>query len=154
MVHGMNDRIMATFRDRFTVYPDPNKAANINTDDPRLLWAAIVAVADQRIPDPRLKDPVFIQQILTAIQTAKAFSFLGFSSQTFVNIVKAFGVAVNPQALSTTSGTASDKDDTFTLTSTGEAGSIKKKVTAVVRLGQGGMMGQGNMGTLLYWREE
>jgi len=148
MVHGMNDRIMAAFRDRFTVYPDPNKPPNINTDDPRLLWAAIVAVADQRVPDARLKDPVFIQQILTAIQRAKSLSFLGLSAQDFVNIVKAFGVVVNQSAASGTSAVASDKDDTFTLTSTGEAGSIKKKVTAVVR------MDQGNMGTLVYWREE
>src|SRR5262249_48578946 len=60
MVYGVNDRFMAAFRDRFTVYPDVNSKLNINTDDPLLLQMAILSVADPSHPDPRLRDPVFV----------------------------------------------------------------------------------------------
>jgi general secretion pathway protein K len=141
MVHGMNDRIMANFRDRFTVYGDPNQPPTVNAEDPILLWATIQSVADPRVPDPRLKDPVFIQQIMTAIQTIQSIPGTTISAQNIVEIVKAFGVVVNASATSGTSAVTSDKDTTFTLTSTGEAGAIKKKVIAVVRMDQGGSMG-------------
>ncbi|RZA24269.1 MAG: general secretion pathway protein GspK, partial [Lysobacteraceae bacterium] len=41
-VHGVNDRFMAAFRDRLTVYPDINSKPNINTDDPIMLGLAIM----------------------------------------------------------------------------------------------------------------
>ncbi|MGA9521431.1 MAG: PilX N-terminal domain-containing pilus assembly protein [Myxococcaceae bacterium] len=147
MVHGINDRIMAAFRDRFTVYPDWNKPANINSEDPLLLVAAIQAIA-RNPADGRLQDPVFMSQVLKSIQTAKAFSFFGFSAKDFVAIVQAHGIEVNPQASTGSSPIITDKNDTFTLKSTGEAGAIKKTITAVVR------MDQGPMGRLVYWREE
>ncbi len=147
MVHGMNDRIMAAFRDRFTVYPDWNKPANINSDDPLLQVAAIQAIA--RNPnDAHLRDPVFMSQVLKSIQMAKAFSFFGFSAKDFIAIVQAHGIEINPQAATGSSPIITDKNDTFTLKSTGEAGAIKKTITAVVRMDQGGL------GRLVYWREE
>ncbi len=147
MVHGMNDRIMAAFRDRFTVYPDPNKPANINSDDPLLLVAAIQAIA-RNPADGRVQDPVFLSQVLKSIQMAKTFSFFGFSAKDFIAIVQAHGIEVKQEAAAGSSPIINDKNDTFTLKSTGEAGAIKKTITAVVR------MDQGPMGRLVYWREE
>ena len=143
MVHGINDQNMAALRDRVTVYSDPNKVANVNTDDPMLLWRAILAVGDYR-KDPRLLDPVFVAQLIQAIRLQRTFSFFGSSSQDFVNVLQAKGVPVKPNATQL----ISDKITTFTIHATGEAGSVKKKITAVVR------MEQGQLGQLVYWREE
>jgi general secretion pathway protein K len=149
MVHGVNDRMMAVFRDRFTVYGDPNRAANINTDDPILLWGAILRAADPTKPDPRLRDPLFIAQLIQAIQTAKMFSFLGMSTKDFIAVLQSQGVQVRGDFAGASGGNfLSDKNSTFTIKATGEAGAIKKTITAVVR------MDRGQLGQLVYWREE
>ncbi|MBM4381467.1 MAG: general secretion pathway protein GspK, partial [Deltaproteobacteria bacterium] len=57
-VVGVHDRFMAAFRDRLTVYPDINSRLNVNTDDPLMLYVAILSVADPLRPDPRLRDPL------------------------------------------------------------------------------------------------
>lgn len=152
-VHGVTDRFMAAFRDRLTVYPDVNSAPNINTDDPMMMYMAILSVADPARPDPRLQDPVFIQELISRIRTARMFSFLGMTVADFVTVVASAGIPINPSAnpsvsrQAASSGIVSDKSNTFTIKSVGEAGSVQKTLTAVVRLDD-------MLGRLLYWREE
>lgn len=149
-VHGVTDMFMAAFRDRLTVYPDINSAPNINTDDPMMMYLAILSVAAPTPPDPRLQDPVFISEIITRIRTARMFSFMGMSVQDFKAVVQSAGVNVNPSigaSTSTSNPLVSDKSNTFTIKSVGEAGSVQKTLTAVVKLDD-------SLGKLLYWREE
>jgi len=148
-VHGVTDRFMAAFRDRLTVYPDANKPPNINTDDPMMLYMAILSVADPARPSPQLQNPVFIQELITRIRSARMFSFFGMAVNDFVSIVELAGIPVNKSITSARSGSrlVGDKTSTFTIKSVGEAGSVQKTVTAVVRLDDG-------LGQLLYWREE
>jgi len=149
-VHGVTDMFMAAFRDRLTVYPDINSAPNINTDDPMMMYLAILSVAAPTPPDPRLQDPVFISEIITRIRTARMFSFMGMSVQDFKAVVQSAGVNVNPSigaSTSTNNALVSDKSNTFTIKSVGEAGSVQKTLTAVVKLDD-------SLGKLLYWREE
>jgi general secretion pathway protein K len=148
-VHGVTDRFMAAFRDRLTVYPDVNARPNVNTDDPLMMYMAILSVADPTRPDPRLKDPVFMQEVVSRIQAARAFSFFGMSVADFVAVVEAAGIAVNPSIKANPAGNRllGDKSSTFSIKSVGEAGSVQKTITAVIRLDDG-------LGRLLYWREE
>ena len=76
---------------------------------------------------------------------AKGFSFFGLTPADFLKVLQMNGVDVDPGATSR----LDNKVSTFTIKSTGEAGSIKKTLTAVVRMGAPGTLGQ-----LLYWREE
>jgi general secretion pathway protein K len=148
-VHGVNDRFMAAFRDRLTVYPDLNSRPNINTDDPMMLYLAILSVADPTRPDPRLQNPAFVQEIIQRIRAARAFSFFGMGVTDFVGLVQASGVPVNAAITSNPAANRliGDKSNTFTIKSVGEAGAVQKTLTAVVRLDDG-------LGRLLYWREE
>jgi general secretion pathway protein K len=148
-VHGVNDRFMAAFRDRLTVYPDINSKPNVNTDDPMMMYMAILSAADPARPDPRLRDPVFVQELISRIRAARAFSFFGMGVADFVTAIEAAGIAVNPQLKANVAGNRllGDKSNTFSIKSVGEAGSVQKTITAVVRLDDG-------LGKLLYWREE
>ncbi|MCE9666692.1 type II secretion system protein GspK [Myxococcus stipitatus] len=148
-VHGVNDQFMAAFRDRLTVYPSINSRPNINTDDPVMMGLAIMSVADPARPDPRLKDPVFLNELITRIRSARMFNFFGMSVQDFVAVVESAGVAVNPAVKSNVAGNrlVGDKSQTFTIKSVGEAGNVQKTLTAVVQLDNA-------LGVLLYWREE
>ena len=80
LVHGVNDRFMAAFKDKLTVYPDVNSRLNINTDDPMLLELAIRTVADPTQPDPRLADPIFIDTLIKKIRAARMFALFGMSA--------------------------------------------------------------------------
>jgi general secretion pathway protein K len=148
-VHGVNDRFMAAFRDRLTVYPDMNAKPNVNTDDPLMMYMAILSAADPARPDPRLKDPVFVQELISRIRAARAFSFFGMGVADFASAIEAAGIAVNPNIKANVAGNRflSDKTTTFTIKSVGEAGSVQKTLTAVIRLDDG-------LGKLVYWREE
>jgi general secretion pathway protein K len=150
MVHGVNDRFMAAFRDRFTVYPDVNSKLNINTDDPMLLYMAILSVADPSHPDPRIHDPIFIDALIQRIRTARMMSFLGMSVQDFISAIELSGVAVNPLIKNNVQNNqaVSDKTSTFSIKSVGEAGSVQKTISAVVRMDDQGL------GRLVYWKEE
>ena len=150
MVHGVNDRFMAAFRDRFTVYPDVNAKLNINTDDPMLLQMAILSVADPSHPDPRLRDPVFVDALIQRIRTARMMSFLGMSVNDFISVIDASGVPVNPLIRNNVQNNTavSDKTNTYSIKSVGEAGSVQKTISAVVRMDDQGL------GRLVYWREE
>lgn len=149
MVHGVNDRFMAAFGDRFTVYPDVNRNINVNTDDPLLLYLAVLAVSDPVHPDPRLQDPLFVEALIKQIKAARMFSFLGTSVADFVNAVQAAGVPVNQTITQNVANNrlVSDKSQTYRIRTVGEAGQVQKTITAVVRLDDG-------LGKLLYWREE
>lgn len=148
-VYGVTDMFMAAFRDRLTVYPDVNSRPNVNTDDPMMMYMAIRSVADPTHPDPRLNDPVFVNELITRIRSARMFSFFGMSVQDFVTVVQAAGISVNPSitANAATNRLVGDKSQTFTIKSVGEAGSVQKTLTAVVKLDD-------SLGKLLYWREE
>jgi general secretion pathway protein K len=148
-VHGVTDMFMAAFRDRLTVYPDVNSKPNVNTDDPMMMYMAILSVADPAHPDPRLRDPVFINEVITRIRSARMFSFFGMSVQDFVAVVQSAGVPINPaiNANAATNRLVGDKSETFTIKSVGEAGTVQKTITAVVKLDD-------SLGKLLYWREE
>jgi general secretion pathway protein K len=148
-VHGVTDMFMAAFRDRLTVYPDVNSRPNVNTDDPMMMYMAILSVSDPTHPDPRLQDPVFVSELITRIRSARMFSFFGMSVQDFVTVVESAGLPINPsiKANAATNRLVGDKSQTFTIKSVGEAGSVQKTLTAVVKLDD-------SLGKLLYWREE
>lgn len=149
MVHGVNDQIMAAFGDKLTVYPDINSRLNVNTDDPMMLYLAVLSVADPLAPDPRLQNPVFVQQLIDQIRQARMFAFIGMSVSDFVNVVQSAGVKINASIASNVQNNryVSDKSATFRIESTGSAGQVTRKLTAVVRLDDG-------LGRLLYWRED
>jgi general secretion pathway protein K len=149
MVHGVNDRFMAAFKDKFTVYPDINSKQNINTDDPVLLELAIRAIADPAKPDARLLDPIFIDTLIQKIRAARVMPLFGMSVGDFVNILTTAGVVVNPTIMSNAAGQGfiNDKSTTFMIKATGEAGDVTRVITAVVRLDDG-------LGRLVYWRED
>jgi general secretion pathway protein K len=149
MVHGVNDRFMAAFKDKLTVYPDPNANLNINTDDPLLLEVAIRMVADPARPDPRLADPLFIDTLIQKIRAARVFALFGMSVGDFINIITAAGIATNPTITNNVANQRfiSDKSSTYRVVVTGEAGDVTKTITAVVRLDDG-------MGRLVYYWED
>ncbi len=149
MIHGVNDRFMAAFKDKLTVYPDINSMPNINTDDPMLLELAIRSVADPTRIDPRLSDPLFIDTLIQKIRAARVFALFGMSALDFVNIIAAAGVAVNPLITNNMQNQRfiGDKSTTYRVSVTGEAGDVTRTITAVIRLDDG-------LGRLVYWREE
>lgn len=153
MVHGVNDKFMAAFKDRLTVYPDINSKLNVNTDDPLLLYMAILSVTDPVRPDYRLRDPIFIDQVIQKIRLARMMSMLpglGMSVKDFINVVQAAGIQVNSSIAASNSGQnnfVGDKTNTFSIKSVGEAGQVQKTITAVIRA-------DGSLGKLVYWREE
>ena len=150
LVRGVNDRFMAAFGDRLTIWPDLASKLNINTSDPQQMLTNIL-IAAARPDDPALRDPRLLQTILQEIQLRKMFSFFGMSAQDFVSILQANGVRVNPQIDPRMNGNAANffgsTSDTFRITGTGRVGRIEKKVVAVVRYDD-------TMGKLLYWKEE
>lgn len=149
MVHGVNDRFMAAFKDKFTVYPDVNSRLNINTDDPILLEVAIRSVTDPLRPDPRLADPVFMDTLIKKIRAARIFALFGMSTADFVNIIAAAGIPVNAAIQNNVQGNRliGDKSLTYRISVTGSAGDVTRTITAVVRLDD-------TLGRLVYWREE
>jgi general secretion pathway protein K len=149
MVHGINDRFMAAFKDRFTVYPDVNSKLNINTDDPALLELAIRSIADPAHPDPRLTDPVFIDTLIKKIRMARVFALFGMSATDFVNIIASAGVMTNPTITNNVQRQQfiGDKSSTYRMKVTGSAGDVTRTITAVIRLDD-------TLGRLVYWRED
>jgi len=148
MVRGVNDRFMAAFGDRLTVWLDVNAKLNINTNDPlQMLTNVLSAAANPN--DPKLRDPRLLAIILQEIQVRKMFSFLGLSAQDFVGILKANGIRVNPvlENSANTGNFLASTSDTFRITATGRVGRIEKTVTAVVRYDD-------LLGKLLYWKED
>ena len=150
MVRGVNDRFMAAFGDRLTVWPDINSKLNINTDDPQqMLTNILIAAANPN--DPALRDPRLLQTILQEIQLRKMFSFFGLSAQDFVAVLQANGIRLRPAIDPNLRGNASSffgsTSDTFRITATGKVGRIEKKITAVVRYDEA-------LGKMLYWKED
>jgi general secretion pathway protein K len=150
LVRGVNDRFMAAFGDRLTIWPDFNNLLNINTNDP-LQMAVNVLSAAANPNDPLLRDPRMMATILQEIQLKKMFSFFGMSAQDFVQVLVSNGIRVRPEIDPRLNGNAStlfsSTSDTFRITATGRIGRIEKKVTAVVKYDD-------LMGKMLYWKEE
>jgi general secretion pathway protein K len=150
MVRGVNDRFMAAFGDRLTIWPDINSKLNVNTDDPQqMLTNILIAAANPN--DPALRDPRLLQTILQEIQIRKMFSFFGLSAQDFVSILQANAIRLRPEIDPAQRGNAGNlfgsTSDTFRITATGRVGRIEKQLTAVVRYDDG-------MGKMLYWKED
>jgi general secretion pathway protein K len=150
MVRGVNDRFMAAFGDRLTIWPDINSKLNINTNEPQQMLTNIL-IAAQNPNDPVLRDPRLLRTILQELQLRKMFSFFGISAQDFVSILQANGIRLRPEIDPRINGNAStffgSTSDTFRITATGHVGRLEKKVTAVVRYDDA-------LGKLLYWNEE
>lgn len=150
MVRGVNDRFMAAFGDRLTIWPDMNSLLNINTNDPLQMVTNILAAA-KNPNDPSLRDPRLLQTILQEIQLRKMFSFFGMSAQDFVSVLQANGIQLNPIIDPKLKGDPAklfgSTSDTFRITATGRVGRVEKSVTAVIRYDD-------LLGKLLYWKEE
>jgi general secretion pathway protein K len=150
MVRGVNDRFMAAFGDRLTIWPDINSKLNVNTDDPQQMLTNIL-IAAANLNDPILRDPRLLQTILQAIQVRKMFSFFGLSAQDFVSILQGNGIRLRPEIDPRQGGNAANlfgsTSDTFRITATGRVGRIEKKITAVVRYDDA-------LGRMLYWKED
>ncbi|TMB33604.1 MAG: general secretion pathway protein GspK [Deltaproteobacteria bacterium] len=148
MVRGVNDRFMAAFGDRLTVWLDLNAKLNINTDDAQQMMTNILAAASNPA-DPKLRNPRLLETIVQEIKVKKMFSFFGLSVTDFIEILKANGVAVNPILLSPTNpgNFLGATSDTFRIVATGHVGRTDKRVTAVVRYDD-------QLGKLLYWKED
>jgi len=148
MVRGVNDRFMAAFGDRLTVWLDVDAKLNINTDDPQQMITNILAAAANP-QDPKLRNPQLLATIVQEIQAKKMFSFFGLSVQDFIASLQKYGVLVNP-VLTTVGAPANflgSTSDTFRITATGHVGRTDKRVIAVVRYDD-------QLGKLLYWKEE
>jgi general secretion pathway protein K len=114
-----------------------------------MLYLAILSVTDPLHPDPRLKDPLFIDSIIQKIRQARILSFFGMSVSDFITVVQTSGIAVNTTLAANTQSNrfVSDKSSTFSIKSTGQAGRVRRTIEAVVRLDDG-------MGTLVHWKED
>jgi general secretion pathway protein K len=150
MVRGVNDRFMAAFGDRLTVWPDINARLNINPNDPQQMLTNIL-IAAQNPNDAALRDPRLLQTILKEIQLRKMFSFFGMSAQDFVSILAANGIRLRKEIDPRLGGNANQffgsTSDTFRIVATGRVGRIEKSVTAVVRYDD-------SLGKMLYWKED
>jgi general secretion pathway protein K len=148
MVRGVNDRFMAAFGDRLTVWLGPGGKLNINTDDPQQMVTNILAAA-KNPSDPALRNPKLLETILQEIKLKKMFSFFGLSASDFVQILQLNGVVVNPVlTIPTAPGNfLTSTSDTFRIVATGHVGRTDKRLTAVLRYDD-------QLGKLLYWKED
>ncbi|MFL5371768.1 MAG: general secretion pathway protein GspK [Myxococcales bacterium] len=148
MVRGVNDRFMAAFGDRLTVWLGPNGKLNINTDDPQQMITNILAAA-KNPADPRLRNPKLLETVLQAITMKKMFSFFGLSATDFVKTLQDSGIEVNPVLTNPTApgNFLTSTSDTFRIVATGRVGRTDKRLTAVVHYDD-------QLGKLLYWKED
>ncbi|MFL5246250.1 MAG: general secretion pathway protein GspK [Myxococcales bacterium] len=148
MVRGVNDRFMAAFGDRLTVWLGPNGRLNINTDDPLQMITNIKAAA-KNPADPRLLNPKLLETVLQAITMKKMFSFFGLSAADFVKTLQDSGIEVNPVLTNPTApgNFLTSTSDTFRIVATGRVGRTDKRLTAVVHYDD-------QLGKLLYWKED
>jgi general secretion pathway protein K len=150
MVHGIDDRFMALFGDRLTVFPNINSRLNINTEDPVLLELAIRSVADPLKPDMRLQDPFFVEALIAHIRQIKGMVGFALSIQDFVELLKSAGIATNSAitANTQTQRYLGDTSSTFRIQSMGTSGQAKRTLTAIIR------MDKESLGQIVYYREE
>src|SRR5258707_5435558 len=150
MVHGVNDRFMAAFKDRLTVYTDINSKLNINTDDPLLLRLAILSMADPTKAPAQLADAYVMEDLIRRIRAARMLPGMGMSVSDFAALLELAGVPVNPLIKANVQGNrfVSDKTSTFSIKSVGEAGSVQKTIETVIRMDDNGL------GRVVYWRED
>jgi general secretion pathway protein K len=116
-----------------------------------VLIAAILTVFQS--PQAVMAQPVVLQEIINALRLARQFSVMGMSVKDFVATVQQVAgnrFPIKPalaNAQANNNGPLTDKSETYSITSVGEAGSVQKTIHAVVRLDD-------SLGKLLYWREE
>ncbi|MHB1844834.1 MAG: type II secretion system minor pseudopilin [Deltaproteobacteria bacterium] len=152
LIHGITDRFMAAFGKRLTVYSSPTALLNVNTDDPsQQLTNILVALDTATHPEAvqlLLGSPILLQTVLSEIQMMRMFSFMGLSVQSFVAVLTANGLPVNPFLMTPGSPNAflGDTSSTFQIHATGQVGEVESRITAVIRYDD-------NLGRLLYWRE-
>jgi len=75
---------------------------------------------------------------------------MGMTVSDFINVLVQADIAVNPQITSNLQGNTflGDHTKTFRVTAVGEAGSVQRTITSVVRITQP----QDGLGRLLYWK--
>jgi general secretion pathway protein K len=148
MVRGVNDRFMAAFGDRVTIWLDKNARININSSDPLQTITNIIAAAANP-NDPRLTDPRLLATVLQELQLRRMVSFFGLSVADFIGTLEGNGIVVRPELKDPRNPGQffGDVSDTFRITATGRVGRIEKKITAVVRYDD-------LLGKLLYWKED
>jgi general secretion pathway protein K len=159
LVAGVNDAFMVAFGEKLTVYPDVNATINVNTDEPtQLLVNALIMSDPPGVPQPNLADPAFIQKLQAALALAKPLPFMAMSPQQFAGVLQALGLKIQPLFLNTTNpdkkNPFGDRSATFHIGAVGVAGSVTKRIEAVVtfdRRAEG--LAQDN-GRLLHWHEE
>ncbi len=148
MVRGVNDRFMAAFGDRLTIWLDKNAKININSSDTLQIVTNIIASAANP-NDPRLLDPRLIATVLQELNLRRMISFFGLAVSDFIGTLEANGIVVRPELKDPNNpgqffGSTSD---TFRIVGIGRVGRIEKHITAVVRYDD-------LLGKLLYWKEE
>ena len=148
MVWGVNDRFMAAFADRMTVWLDKNSKININSSDQLQMITNIIAAANNP-NDPRLLDPRLLATILQELQLRRMVAFFGLTVADFIGSIEANGIQVRPELKDPRNPGQffGDTSDTFRIVATGRIGRIEKKITAVVRYDD-------LLGKLLYWKED
>lgn len=149
LVAGVNDRLMAAFGERLTVYPDINSPLNVNTDDPVMrLLCILIAAADQN--HPLLRNPATIQIILEQIEMAQMLGpFMRLTVEQFAGIVEGAGIPVKPEIKHNPRGNKylTDMSQTFRIEAVGQVGNVTRKLTTVVRYNEA-------LGKLLHYRED
>lgn len=151
-VFGVSDAFMAAFGDRLTVYPNPNGKLNLNTNDP-LQFMANVRTAARNPNDPRLYDPMTLQLMHEQFKLLQRVPFLGVSVGTFAGLLQANGIEVKPEVQQNSAQNMflGDRSGTFRIVATGEAGRVKKTLTAVVR---NDLVSADGLPGFVYWHEE
>jgi general secretion pathway protein K len=110
----------------------------------------IFSLVDPLHVPPQLNDPYFIEDLIKRVRAARVMPGFGMSVGDFALLIQAAGVPINRLLTSNIQGNQllSDKSSTYNIKSVGEAGSVQKTISVVVRMDDNGM------GRLVHWSEE
>jgi general secretion pathway protein K len=159
MVAGVSDSFMAAFGDKITIYPDVGATINVNTADPeQLLINALLMSDPPGVPQPAFADPAFPQKLQVALALAKPLPFMAITPQQFAGVLQTLGVKIQPlylQSINTDQRSPfGDRSSTFHISAVGVAGTVTKRIDAVVTFdGRAEALAQ-DSGRLLHWHEE
>ncbi|HEX9308935.1 MAG TPA: hypothetical protein VF894_15690 [Anaeromyxobacter sp.] len=156
LVAGIGDAFMAAFGDQLTVYLPRDAHRNVNELDRRRLVELAKIIADPP-GQPLLFDPTFGERLQKLIVERTLGGILSYGSLDFGQAVEACGVHVNQTLLqeSNPNNPFTDRSTTFSIRSTGTAGTVKTALEVVVRMEK---PAQGEAvaapGRVIHWREE
>jgi len=159
LVAGVGDAFMAAFGDQLTVYLKRDERQNVNELDRR----ALVTLA-RRFADPpnqaQLLDQKFAEQLQLLIVERTLGGILSYGPAEFAQALEHLKVTVNRSLVQGDGAGANnspftDRSTTFSIRSTGSAGSVKTALEVVVRMEK---PTQGEAvaapGRVIHWREE